>query len=188
MASRAHNDAPGRAARSRVAVWGMAAFLLALPAMAMQFTSEVNWDETDFIVMGVMLATACGTYELAVRMSDSAIYRAGFGFSIAAGFLLVWINLAVGIIGTEDNPANLLYVGVLAVAICGAFVARLRAQGMARAMIATATAQAVVGVAALFGRLGVGDPNWPHDVVGVTVIFVGLWLTAALLFRKAGDA
>ena len=55
--------------------------------------------------------------------------------------MLVWINLAVGIIGSEDNPANLMYGGVLAVGVAGAVAARFRPGGMARALAATALAQ-----------------------------------------------
>ena len=38
-----------------------------------------------------------------------------------AAFLLIWINLAVGIIGSEDNPANLMYGAVLLLGLvaCG---------------------------------------------------------------------
>jgi hypothetical protein len=32
----------------RTLPWIMAAFLLLLPLVAMQFTDEVDWDETDF--------------------------------------------------------------------------------------------------------------------------------------------
>jgi predicted Na+-dependent transporter len=54
--------------RWRIVIWGTAAFLLLLPLIAMQFTNEVNWDETDFVVFGAMLFGACGVYELAARM------------------------------------------------------------------------------------------------------------------------
>ena len=76
-------------------------FLLLLPLVAMQFTNEVNWDETDFIVFGAMLAAACGTYELAARMTGNTAYRAAVSVAVAAAFLLIWINLAVGIIGAR---------------------------------------------------------------------------------------
>jgi hypothetical protein len=85
--------------RWRIALWGTAAFLLLLPVVVMQFTNEVNWDETDFIVFGVMLVIACGTYELAARMTGNTAYRAAVGVAIVAAFLFIWINLAVGIIG-----------------------------------------------------------------------------------------
>jgi hypothetical protein len=75
-------------------------------------------------------------------------YRSIVGVALAAAFLLVWVNLAVGIIGTEDYLANVMYVGVLAVGIIGAIIARFRPHGMARALFATALAQALVAVIA----------------------------------------
>ncbi len=50
-------------------------------------------------------------------------YRFAVGVALAAAFLLVWMNLAVGLIGSEDNPANLMYFGVLAVGFIGAIIA-----------------------------------------------------------------
>jgi hypothetical protein len=67
--------------------------------------------------------------------------------------LLVWTNLAVGIIGEPDELANLMYVGVLAVGILGAITARFRPAGMARALLATALVQALVaGIALIAGE------------------------------------
>jgi hypothetical protein len=150
-----------RGGSRRIAVWVGAAFLLLLPAVAMQFTDEVKWDETDFIVFAAMLIAACGTHELAARITSNAAYRAAVGVAVAAAFMLVWINLAVGIIGSEDNRANLMYGGVLAVPIIGAIVARFQAIGMVRALAATAIAQAVVGAIALTAGLGSAAPNFP---------------------------
>ncbi|MDF7776817.1 hypothetical protein P1X14_16290 [Sphingomonas sp. AOB5] len=163
--------------RWRGLVWGMGALALAVPAIAMQFTSEVNWDLADFLVFGTMLAIACGVFDLATRASASTAYRAAVGIAAAAAFLLVWVNLAVGVIGSEDNPANLMFAGVLAVAILGAFAARFRPQGMAWALVGTAVAQLLVWIVALVGGIG----NFPV----VTAVFVALWLGSALLFRKA---
>jgi hypothetical protein len=158
-------------------MWGIAGALLLLPLVAMQFTDEVAWGPFDFIVFGGMLFCACGTYELAARMSGNRAYRAGAGLALAAGFFLVWVNLAVGIIGDEGNPANLLYGGVLVVGIAGAIVARFQPEGMARALVATAVAQALVVPVALVHRSVEG--------VVLTGVFVLLWLTSAWLFRKA---
>lgn len=162
--------------RWRAVVWGTAAFLLLLPLVAMQFTGEVVWDEIDFIVFGAMLAIACGTYELAARATGNGAYRAAVGIATAAAFILVWMNLAVGIIGTEENPLNLMYGGVLAVGIAGAAIARSQPKGMARAMIAVALAQ--IFVAAIAQVAG-------HFTWVLTAGFVALWLGSASLFRKA---
>jgi len=114
-----------------------------------------------------MLAAACGTYELAARTTGNRAYRAAFGVAVVSAFILVWINLAVGIIGTEHDPANLMFGGVLAVGIIGAVIARFP----------PALAQALVGVIALI----IGSV----EAVILTGFFVALWLTSARLFRKA---
>lgn len=185
MAMMSNENGGGRAGRWRIARWGGAALLLLLPLVAMQFSAEMDWDETDFIVMGAMLAAACGIYELAAWMSRNAAYRAAVGVAVVAAFLLIWLNLAVGIIGSEDNPANLMYAGVLVIALAGAIVARGEAAGMARALVLTAVAQALAGTIALATDAGVTGENWPRDVIVLSTFFTALWLGSAGLFRLA---
>jgi hypothetical protein len=169
----------------RLAPWIVAALLLVLPLAAMRFTDEVNWDETDFIVFGAMLFGACSAYELAARMTGNIAYRAGVGVAVVAAFILVWMNLAVGIIGSEDNPANLMYGGVLAVAALGGAVVRFQPHRMAQVLVATALAQALVGIIALSAGLGSTGANWPRVIVVLTGFFCALWLLSAWLFRRA---
>ncbi len=159
--------------------------MLLLPLLAMQVTDEMDWDVADFALFGAMLVGAGGTYELAARMTGNTAYRAAVGVAVAAAFILVWMNLAVGIIGSEDNPANLMYGGVLAVGIIGAAIARFEPHGMARALVATALAQALVGVIALTAGFGSTAPSFPEARVFLTGFFVALWLGSAWLFRKA---
>jgi hypothetical protein len=185
MADSVENVGRRRASRWRTVPWAIAVFLLLLPLVAMQFTDEVDWDETDFIVMGALLFGACGAFELAARMTGDTAYRAAVGIAVVAVFLLMWINLAVGIIGSEDNPANLMYFGVLAVGIGGAFIARFRPNGMARALVATALAQGLVAVITLVTGLGSEGENWPQVIVVLNGFFAALWLGSAWLFRKA---
>lgn len=153
------------------------ACILLVPLLAMQFTSEVAWNLADFVVAGILLFGAGLTYELIARKADRFAYRIAVGIAVAAALLLIWINLAVGIIGDEGNPANLMYIGVLAVGIIGAVVARFQPRGMAHALVATAIAQCLVALIALFTGLG-------YTIV-VTAIFVTLWLLSAWLFRKS---
>jgi hypothetical protein len=165
------------AARVRAVAWGGAAALILLPLVAMRFTSEVDWDAADFLLAIGLFGGVGLMFELAVRMSPSRSYRAGVAVALAAAFLLTWINLAVGIIGNEENPFNLLYFAVIAVAALGAVAARFRAGGMAVAMAVAAGGQVLVAVIALAGGFGFTGP--------ITVFFGGLWLAAAWLFRKA---
>jgi len=156
-----------------------------LPLVAMRFTDEVVWDEIDFAVMGALLFSACGACELAARITRNSAYRAAVGVAVVAAFILVWINLAVGIIGSEDNPANLIYGGVLAVGLLGALIVRFQPHGMARALAVTALAQALVGVITLIAGWGSAGANWPGAIVVLTGFFAVLWLVSAWLFQKA---
>jgi hypothetical protein len=170
--------------RRRMAAWATAAILLLLPLFAMQVTNEVAWDLADFVFAGVLILGVGVAYELTVRMTGNTPYRAAVAVALAAAFILIWMNLAVGIIGTEDNPANLMYGGVLVVGIIGAVIARFRPDGMARALFAAALAQAVVAAIALIA--GMQSPVSPAiEILGLNGFFAALWLGSAWLFRKA---
>src|SRR5688500_14460725 len=96
----------------RSLVWGIAAAALLVPAAAMQISDQVRWGPADFALAAALLLAIGGSFELAVRTRASSAYRAGVAVALGTGFLLVWSNLAVGVIGGEDSPANLLYFGV----------------------------------------------------------------------------
>lgn len=169
----------------RVAGWGGAVALLLTPLIAMRFTSEVNWTLSDFVVMGAMIGAVGLALEFLVRRSGRLAYRAGAAVMVGTIFLLIWVNLAVGFLGGEANPANLMFAGVVAVAVGGAVLARFRAAGMARAMLWAAAAQAAVAVVALGWGLGSsGGAGWYEAIMGTT-LFGGLWLAAAWLFGRA---
>ena len=175
----------GLVAAGLSARWPAAAAFFALPWAAMQVTPEVRWDATDFLVWGVMIAGTMAGLELALRSSRDWAHRLGALVALGTGFLLVWVSLAVGIIGSEDNPFNLLYVGVLLTALIGGLLVRVRSAGMSRVMCATATAQAMAGVAGFLAEAGRDSAAWPRDVVGATGLFALLWLFAAALFLAA---
>ena len=44
----------------RIFGWGSAGALLITPLIAMQFSQEVTWDETDFLVAAIIFATVGG--------------------------------------------------------------------------------------------------------------------------------
>ena len=169
----------------RIIGWGVAVLLLAAPFVAMQVNAEgVNWTLGDFIVMGVMLGTVGGLLELAVRMSRNRFYRAGAGLALLGTFLVVWVNLAVGIVGSEDNANNQLFFVALLMGIAGIIGAKARAGGMVRAML---TAAAAIVLAFVFAQLGVRDEPMVKPLVeGVgTSVFVALFLASAWMFRRA---
>lgn len=158
------------------------AFLLLVPLVAMQFTDEVVWSPADFAVAGVLLFGAGVTYALAARKARALAYRTAVGTAVGAALFLVWANLAVGIIGSEENPANLMYIGVLAVWIIGAVLTRFQPHGMSRVLLATALAQALVAVIALIAGMHDEPGSSVVEILMVNGFFVVLFAGSAWLF------
>jgi hypothetical protein len=162
-------------------------FILLIPGAAMLFKVEGwAWGAESFIVSWVLIAGVVLAYKLVTRKSVDRTYRAAAGVALMTGLLLMWINGAVGLIGSEENPANLMYAGVLAVAVIGAVMARLEPSGMAVALFATACAQFMVPLVALILRPADFSPG-VVPVFGLNFVFVLLFVASALLFRQAGD-
>ena len=157
--------------------WGGAAALILLPLVAMRFAPDagVNWTAGDFVFAALMFGAVGLAAELAVRISSNWAYRGGAALGLAAGFLLVWSNAAVGYIG-DDNPYNAIFFAIVALAFVGAMLARFRARGMALTMLAAGIAHAIDGA--------IGFPQDP--VTGpITIVFTGMWLGSAALFHKS---
>jgi hypothetical protein len=160
------------------------ALMLMVPFIAMQYTDEVNWSLLDFVVAGALLFSAGLTYHLVARRAGNIAYRIAIGIAVATALLLVWVNLAVGIIGSENNPANLMYFGVLTVGFVGALIARFQPRGMAGALLATAIAQMLVAALALIAKLD-ANASPPLEVFVLNGFFATLWIASSLLFRRA---
>ncbi|MBA2634674.1 MAG: hypothetical protein H0U86_17035 [Chloroflexi bacterium] len=167
------------------------AAVLAVPLLAMVLrlgvpdpgsgtTDGVNWGPMDFAIVGVLVLGAGLLYEFASTRAGNVAHRAAVAIAVAAGFLLIWVNLAVGMIGDEGNAENLMYVLVLAVALSGTSIARFEPREASMAMFATAGAHALVAVIALIAGLG---PTLPADA-----FFIAAWVASGLLFRQASLA
>ena len=74
------------------------AFILLLPLLAMQFTDEVVWDLVDFVVGGTLLFTTGIMYWLITKKISNIKYRTAATVGLAVALLLVWMQLAVGVI------------------------------------------------------------------------------------------
>ena len=106
----------------------------------------------------------------------NSAYRAAVGLAVAAALLLVWIH---GAVATDDDSPGPIFFGGLVVGIIDAIIARFRPRGMARALFATALAQALVAVIAMIA--------WKQylELSILNGFFIALWIGSALLFRKA---
>lgn len=161
------------------------AFLLLIPLVAMQFTEEVVWTLSDFIFAGTLLFGTGLTYILVTRKSVKIAYRIAVGIALFSGLFLIWANGAVGIIGSENNPVNLLFYGVFMVGVIGAFIVRFQSHGMVYTMFAMALAQALVAAIALAGGYYESPPSSVIEILSVNGFFIVLFSVSGLLFRYA---
>jgi len=76
------------------------AFLLSIPLIAMQFTNEVNWSLSDFIIGGALLLGTGLLIEVVARNVKSTKSRTGLVIAILLVLCLVWAELAVGVFGS----------------------------------------------------------------------------------------
>ncbi|MGK0255233.1 MAG: peptidoglycan/LPS O-acetylase OafA/YrhL [Mariniflexile sp.] len=76
------------------------AMLLLIPIIAMQITDEVNWTLIDFVVAGGLLLGTGLLCELAIRKIKKIKYRVAVCVALLVLLLLIWAELAVGIIET----------------------------------------------------------------------------------------
>ena len=119
-------------------------------------------------------------------MNSTTAYRIGSALAVASGLFLLWGVVAMGIVGSEGDPFDRVYLAVLGIGIGGALLARFQARGMA----ATLGAMSLAVVATTLLALLLGKQESPVssvlEILMVNGLFVALFGGAAWLFRVAG--
>lgn len=162
----------------------IAGLILLIP-LVLTLLAIWQWKPGSFILAFVLLVGGAGiAYGLVTKkLLNNKSYCFAVGLALLAVLLLVWMNAAVGgILG--DNPANMMYFGVLLVGCTGAAIAGLAPEGMSRALFATALAVLLVPAIALI----IGTPafdNGTMAVFGLHAVFALLFVGSAILFKKA---
>jgi hypothetical protein len=180
-------DSNNKFYRSIIIIAVITLLLLMIPLIAMQFTDEVVWTLKDFVTAGVLLFGTAFTYKLITRRADNKFYKIAAGLALASGLFLIWANLAVGIIGSENNPINVTYFGVVGVGISAAIISQFKPKGMAFALFATALSLILLPVivltaSGLFSEFMLQESM---QLLGVHGFFFTLFLISGILFRLA---
>jgi hypothetical protein len=171
---------------TRLSPWHVVAIVLVVPLL-LTALALWHWKPGVFVLASVLaLGGTRVAYELfTMKKWGNRAYQLAFGLAIAAVALLVWMNVAVGgILG--DDPANMMYFGVLLVGLAGAIIARLEPKGMSYALFATAFAMILVPLVAW----AIGTPAFANGlaaVFGLHACFAWLFAGSALLFRRAAQ-
>lgn len=170
-----------------VSAASVAALLLLIPFTAALLTDEMNWSFFDFIAAWILFFSAGAAYRLIARKMENKTYKAAVGLTAATGLFLVWSNLAVGLIGNEDNPANWMFLGVVAIGFLGAVISKLQPKGMAFVLFSMAFAHVLITAVALIARLDLAPESSVVEILGVNGFFAVLWVGSALLFWNAAQ-
>jgi len=83
-------------ARTAVVVVG----ILLVPLLATLLTDAVDWSVADFVVAAAILIAAATTTQLTARRFGSSHYAPYAIAAVGLVFVLIWLELAVGIFGT----------------------------------------------------------------------------------------
>ena len=166
----------------RLSIWALVVALILLIPVVGQWP----WTLSDYVFAGILLFGVGVAYEFITRRATTTQYRIAVGLGVVTTLLLIWINGAVGIIGNEDNPANLLYGAVLIVGFLGTIISQLRPRGMSYTLFTAASVQLLVPVAAFL----IWRPDFGPGVLqvfAINAVFAVLWLGSGLLFRQAAQ-
>ena len=74
--------------------------ILLVPLIGMQLSSEINWGLFDFIVAGILIIVLILVLELIFRKVKSNKKRLWLVVLIGVVFIMIWVELAVGIFGS----------------------------------------------------------------------------------------
>lgn len=165
--------------RLHTLIWGGAALILLTLWSIMRITGQGDWTAFDYVVAALLLGSVCAGVELAMHLSTSWAYRLAAIMTVGGGFLMVWANLAVGIIGNEGNPQNLIFYAVLLIGLTGALYTRFDPKGLKWTLRTMAAAQLAVFLIA-------ASLDWALLPV-FTIFYFALWLIAGELFSRSAD-
>jgi len=86
--------------QTSVFIYSAAALLLAVPLIAMQFTTEVNWTISDVVIAAALLFTTAFSVDFVLKKVKTFNSRLLLIFGILAILSLIWAEMAVGIFGS----------------------------------------------------------------------------------------
>lgn len=158
--------------------------LLLVPLTGQLTVDGWHWSVGDFAFAWVVFSITTFVFRfLVTRPLANLAYKAGVALAVLAGFLVFWITAAVQIIG-DENPANILYLGVILTGLGGVALARFKPAGMAKAAFATAAVTFVVPVVGLILKPADFSPGIPQ-VFLLNSFFVLMFVTSGLLLRHS---
>lgn len=172
--------------KKRFTIWAIITTLIIIIILTKQFISKIEWNET--IAYILIILTIGAIYELWQLLKiHNRTYRIALSVGIFGAFLILRVNGAVGIIGSEDNPANLMYWVVLLIMLIGSLISRFKEHWMSLTFFSAAIVQILIPIFALF--IWPATVSWGEaGIMGVFIfnsVFAGIFIISALFFQHA---
>lgn len=86
--------------KDMLGVFVMTILMLMIPFIAMRFSKDVDWQLSDFVIMGILLTLTGTAIVYSARKIRRENVRLAFIITILITFALTWGELSVGIFGT----------------------------------------------------------------------------------------
>lgn len=143
----------------------------------------------DIVLIATLFSGISIAYKLLSRKKEKKIYRFAALLALATAFFVTWVNLAVGVIGSENNPINLLFFLVLIVGIIGASLSHFKPKGMSNTLVAMGFVQFFIPfIALIINKPSIATSDDLRGVIFIIIfnsVFSLLFAISALLFRRA---
>lgn len=166
----------------------VASILLLIPLIALQFYEEFNWTFFDFLIAWILFFVTGFIYKFSLFKANNIEYKIASATALLTGLLLIWVNFAVGIIGSEENPINTVYFLVILIGIIGSSIASFNAKGMSLTMFFMAGAMGIILISLLiyaslnFDKLP-GLSVW--GLISFHAFFIVIFAASGILFRNS---
>jgi hypothetical protein len=162
--------------------------ILLIPFTASHFSTEVVWTLSDYIIAGVMLSLTGSALAFVLSLEKGSYYKIAMGIVIFTSFLLIWANLAVGLVGHEGETINSFYIGVIIIGLTGSVLSRFTAQGMFYTIAFMLLGIALITALALMGYFQEPPYNSVTQILGVNAFFMLTYAIACVLFRRVAGS
>ncbi len=157
--------------------------ILVLPAIGELTVESWDWGVGGFLFMGALLFVTFLTIELIAKHSASRFYKAGVAIATVTTFFIIWVNLAVGIIG-DGNNTSAMYFLVVPVGFIGLALSRLKPLGLSITAFCMAAIMLLVPtVAWLTGNQDLAQEPQVLKVFVLSAGFAFWYAVAGVLFR-----
>ncbi len=159
--------------------------ILIAPAIGELTVEGWEWGVGGFLLMGTLLFVTFLMIELIAKYSPNKLYKAAVALTTLTTFGIIYVNLAVGIIG-DGNNTSACYFLVVPVGFIGLAASRLKPKGLSiTAFLMAAVVLLVPTIAFLLSDPHIMEEPGPLKVFILSAFLASAYVCSGLLFRQA---